>query len=236
MQEKISCVFPVMNRNDRIEEVVPTWLDCDEVGEVLIVDWSSKEPVANLKIIKHPKIRVIRVEDEECFLSLSFSINLGIMMARYDNILKLDRDYKLVNKNFCKILFRNSGKNHFLCGTVPYQDHLCYFGLSYFHRDNFYKIGGFNENFIGWGGEDIDFYERLEKIGVERSVVLNIKDFVYHIPHDENLRVANHKYKDTKFSIEHNKIVGSKEQDFVMSKYELLSADDKVTTLSRIKS
>lgn len=126
--------------------------------------------------------------------------------------------------------------SHFFCGTVPDKDHLCYFGLGYFHRDNFYKIGGFNENFIGWGGEDIDFYDRLEKIGIERSVILNIKDFVYHIPHDENLKVVNHKDKNTKFSIEYNKVVGSKQNDFIMSKYELLSADDKVTTLRRVKN
>lgn len=234
MRQKISCVFPVMNRNDRVEEAVPTWIECEEVGEIVIVDWSSKDPVSNLKITNHEKVRIVRVEDEQYFLSLSFSMNCGVLMSKYDNILKLDIDYKLTNKNLLKILHRNSGTKHFFCGTVPDPDHYCYWGLSYFNRNSFLKIGGFNENFIGWGGEDVDFYDRLEQIGVERTVILNIKDFVYHIPHDENLRVENHKFKDTKFSNDHNGNLSKQGNKFILSKYEKISDDGKTMSLKRI--
>lgn len=36
-------------------------------------------------------------------------------------------------------------------------------------REALLAIGGWDENFVGWGGEDIDLILRLEQIGVERA-------------------------------------------------------------------
>jgi len=48
----------------------------------------------------------------------------------------------------------------------------------YISRGNFEKIGGFDEAFKGWGGEDIDFGLNLEKNGIK---IVNIpKAITYH--------------------------------------------------------
>ena len=38
----------------------------------------------------------------------------------------------------------------------------------------------------------------MEKTGLERVVVMNINNFIYHIPHGDDLRVANYPRKKTK--------------------------------------
>lgn len=240
MENKISVVFPVMNRNHHVAEAVPTWIEHEAIGEIILVDWSSKIPLhldENLKnIINHEKTRIIRVEKEEFFVNPALALNLGIDFAKYKNILKLDIDYKLKNNNILKILSRNKDSGHFFCGTVPEESARCFWGFCFFHIDDYNKIGGFNENFNGWGCEDADFYDRLEEVGVERTVVLNIQDFISHIDHDDSLRTENHSAKDKSVSNKSNGILSKSRLLFKKSKYELVEIQSNVVVLQRIKN
>jgi glycosyltransferase involved in cell wall biosynthesis len=53
-------------------------------------------------------------------------------------------------------------------------------------RMHLVEIGGFDDSFVGWGGEDIDFAYRLYKQGL--SFYVNDKAFVIHLPHDNSMR------------------------------------------------
>ena len=44
-QQGISIVTACMNREDFLVQALPSWLQIEEVNEVVIVDWSSKKPV-----------------------------------------------------------------------------------------------------------------------------------------------------------------------------------------------
>lgn len=238
MNTKISAVFPVMNRNDHVSQVLPSWIASDLVDEIVLVDWSSTlaihEDILCEDICKNEKVRIIRVENEKFFLSPSFALNLGIDMCRYDNILKLDIDYKLVNLNLLKILERNARPGHFFCGTVPEKELNCYWGFAFFHRKDYERIQGFNENFRGWGGEDVDFYDRLESTGAERTVVLNIRDFIQHLDHDDESRVANHEIKVLKDSNNANGLIAHTNPVWNKARYNLLKADGKIVFLRRL--
>lgn len=60
-----------------------------------------------------------------------------------------------------------------------------YTALSIIPRDKFFIIGGFDETFMGWGGEDIDIGYRLSFYGQ----LLISKDIqAIHIPHDRNVQ------------------------------------------------
>ena len=239
MNKKITAVFPVMNRNQHVCETVPSWISCEEIAEIVLVDWSSRNPIhmdENFKnIYKNKKVKIIRIENEQYFLNPSFALNIGIDMSNGNNILKLDIDHKLINKNLLKILTRNSNPGHFFCGTVPRQEFNCYWGFSFFHRLDYEKIGGFNENFRGWGGEDADFYDRLEKAGNERTVVLNITDFIQHLDHNDELRVENHDIKDMNKSNYSNGLLSKNGLLFEKSKYNIININDNLVVLERIK-
>lgn len=52
--------------------------------------------------------------------------------------------------------------------------HLCGFGGNFaVHRDSLLAIGGFDEAFIGWGGEDLAFAEQALQAGYEIHFVLD---------------------------------------------------------------
>ncbi len=56
-----------------------------------------------------------------------------------------------------------------------------------FFRDDFLRVNGFNEDFIGWGREDTEFVVRLLNAGVRRYNV-RFNSIAYHLYHVENTR------------------------------------------------
>lgn len=207
----LSIVFPVMNRTEILCQSVPTWLDNDFVDEIIIVDWSSNIPIYNdertSSIISNSKIRLIRVDKEKFFLTPSLSLNLGILRASNDNILKLDIDYKLINKKFFDNISKlkpTLKKNFFVmdsatCSDNP--DNICLTGFVFFHRSYFLTVNGYNENLSGWGFEDLDLYDRMSP-EAQKFIIKDIDKYIYHIPHSDKLRTINHidynlNHKDT---------------------------------------
>ena len=225
----ISLIVPVMNRSDRVIPCLETWINHPQIDEILIVDWSSTNPIKTdpdlTSITNHHKTKIVRVNDEKSFVSMSFSLNVALNHAKYDHILKCDIDYKLINPELINIFQREQDKNHFYCGTIP--NKWDFHGFSFFKKENAIKINGYNEKFRGWGWDDEDFYRRLEKIGLERIVIMNIEEFLYHIPHDDSLRTANYpenqqlKHKTNR----QNEIISLEEDVGQISKYTTIKEE-----------
>lgn len=193
----LSLVFPVMNRTEILLQTVPTWLKSKQFNELIIVDWSStpslidNDSILSL-IAQDSRIRIIRVQNEDFFLTPSYSLNLGITKAKNDNILKLDIDYQLVTDDFFDHLHKiiNYLDRYFFIADGDYCD-ISLTGFVFFHRSHFLKLNGYNENFRGWGFEDLDLYDRMSKI-VQQTKIKNIEKFIHHLPHDNKLRQLNH--------------------------------------------
>ena len=160
----ISLVVPVMNRSDRIIPCLSTWIDHPAIDEVLIVDWSSSQPINTdsslISITEHPKTIIIRVVGEESIICMSFSLNVGCFYAKHDHIIKCDIDFQLKNTELVEVFKRSQGKKHFFCSTIPkkYDFH----GFCFFEKKYFVEVNGYNEKIRGWGFDDEDFYRRLE--------------------------------------------------------------------------
>ena len=64
-----------------------------------------------------------------------------------------------------------------------------------FWREDLFEVNGFNEDFVGWGGEDSEFGARLINLGCKRRD-LRFKAIGYHIHHEGASRAMldkNHK-------------------------------------------
>ena len=61
------------------------------------------------------------------------------------------------------------------------------------------KVDGYDDAIIGWGGEDIDFYNRLEAVGCTR-VELSSDALQTVIQHESALRTQNYEFKSMKTS------------------------------------
>jgi hypothetical protein len=79
--------------------------------------------------------------------------------------------------------------NNFLPISRPSRSGFYAGGVVILHRGVFEKLGGWDERFVGWGGEDDQFNTKLIKLKVSKFV--NQTSFAYHLPHPKANHSAN---------------------------------------------
>jgi FkbM family methyltransferase len=139
-----------------------------------LVDSTTEE-----KAPYHPKInKYITLKDHRKF-NKSWCINVGVRNCKYDNILVLDADMLFGKDYFSKVMdfsklypkFFNGfnyislmpGRDNPVCRILPFNNQTI-IGGSWFTNKNFFfdELGGFNEDYFGYGGEDNDTGERVK--------------------------------------------------------------------------
>lgn len=189
----VSIVCAVMNRGDMLKTSLFSWLKYKEVGEIIIVDWSSKQELSWVLNVDE-RIKYIRVQDEDYF-NISQAYNLGIDHATKKYILKMDVDYVL--NPYYNFFERNQiAQGCFYAGNAkktswsnPVFSYLN--GLNYSRREDILRVEGYNENFQGYGHDDDELCEALQSKGLERLDIAY--DYsVIHMPHPQNFRTSNY--------------------------------------------
>jgi hypothetical protein len=247
----ISAVISSMNRTDRLIQMLPTWAEIEKISDIVIVDWSSKDPIIeneNIKNIlnKYNKIKIIRVENQKYFhLSKSYNIGFKYTNPKYQILLKLDVDYVSIKDSWIDCLslnFWTNGniyllKHYFITGSWKF--YRSSNGFLLVNKTDFKSINGYNEN-LGyiWGYEDVDLHKRLMQSKQKkdehfsRIEFFNIKDYMYHIPHDDELRTCNYLSKEKDHKI--NQEISEKQPNWIPQEYQLLSEEDKYIRISAI--
>lgn len=184
-----SLVTCAMNRTENLLKALPTWTACEGLDEIIIVDWSSRVPVADsiaAASLTDPRIRIVRVESEPRWI-LSYAFNLGFRFARGRRIVKTDADIKLQPDFFAR---NPLPQGVFVAGdwrkAAKGQEHIN--GFFYIHRTDLRRIRGFNEYITSYGWDDDDIYARMVEAGLERKCV-DLQS-IWHIPHDDALRLG----------------------------------------------
>lgn len=194
LKGNVSLVCCVMNREFMLMTSLFSWLRFKEIGEIIILDWSSKKDLSWVLDVDD-RIKYIRVEEEEHF-NISQAYNLAIDHATKDYVLKMDVDYIL--NPYYNFFLTNPIKQESFYGGIsegfnpekPMFAFLC--GILYIKKEDFYKAEGYNENYQGYGHEDHELYETLEKLNLKRLGVAC--DYsVMHTPHPQNFRTCNYK-------------------------------------------
>jgi hypothetical protein len=208
-----------MNRTDRLEKIIYSWVNVKEIEEIIICDWSSTVPIIeNKKILKYIKdynIKLIRVEEEK-FWHLCKAYNLAYDFTNPKNkiLLKIDVDYYNLNFNskFIKefIIDKNFLENEFLFGGYTGGPEI---GFTILNKKNF---DGYNENFkSAHGWDDIDLHKRLLNKNIKDIAIPNIKSIIFHIDHNDSLRIINTEIKrrDQNSDISEKTLLAIKEID-----------------------
>ena len=183
----ISLVTCCRNRSENLKKALPSWLELDDISEIIIVDWSSDTPLKrDLKLFldADERIRIVRVEEEEAWI-LTYAYNAGFRCASHVCILKADADIVIAPDFFDK---NKLSKGEFLAGNwrnVP-EDQAHINGFFLVCKADLADAGGFNEFITSYGWDDDDLYSRLTALGVRRSEI--DPDTIYHIPHDDEAR------------------------------------------------
>lgn len=192
---KVSVVCACMNRNAILRINLMSWLNFPQIGEIVIVDWSSNESLSHLTSLD-PRIKVVRVDNQKHF-NISQAFNLAIDCASLDYILKLDVDY-FMNPYYNFFDLHPINADVFYSGywrkmssdlPRPIFQHLS--GLCYSKRNILLSVNGYNEHFSGYGYDDCDLYRRIKKLN-KTQLYINYDYSTMHIPHEATHRIENY--------------------------------------------
>ena len=218
----ISIICACKNRYNALKLSLNSWLMFDEIKEVIIVDWSSDEPIDDLMKLDD-RIKIIRVDNKDHF-NLAQPLNLASSIVTGEYILKMDCDY-IINPYWNFFESYAIDQRSFLSGNhnykspeyldkdgVPIVDlmslnfseiceyvnsHSHYFqylkGLLFVSKENFLKIGGYDEDIESYGWEDGEIIRRLENLELEhRKISFDYR--LMHIPHPDRKRFEHSKH------------------------------------------
>jgi hypothetical protein len=202
----VSIVCGVMDREPHLLESLPTWLAHPEVGQVVIVDWSSKVPIelgsqtlgsqtlgsqtlGSQTLLDDPRVVVARVEGQRHWCPAK-SHNLGLRLATGSRILRLDADHQLKPSFFRKHPLSARAYFYSVDQTkLDGRDEIHLAGALYAWREDLLTVGGYNERIVTYGWEDNDLIERMQSWGFA-STPIDIET-LHHIPHTDDSRVVN---------------------------------------------
>jgi len=178
----ISLVVAVMNREENLIRTLSSWFDCKYIKEYIIIDYSSKKPISENKLIKtwskENNIQVIRVEGQETF-NLGTAYNLGIDFANYNKVLKIDADYQSLDSSWIEqFIIRCVDAKFFVRGQVEFGHDFS--GLCLIDKRNF---PSYREDLSGYGYDDIDAYIRYEEAGSTPIRFFDASKYIRHVGH-----------------------------------------------------
>ncbi len=184
----ITMYVHLMNRNRNVIRNLSNWL-AQDFDELILLDWSSQEPVATIPgIFDDKRLRIIRVERQETFIR-TIAQNLASRMARNRKIMKCDSDVEFKGDFFtAHPLF----PGEFWVGDWHHardmnERHL--HGNTYYHIDDFLRVNGYDERIYNYGQDDTNLKDRMVLASLSKRV-FNL-NFINHQQHDHSERVQN---------------------------------------------
>jgi len=187
-------------------KIVVSWLGqiikkTDEV-ELILVEQGESETVCLDELEKVTFPMKCKFVYKSGLFNKSWGYNIGAKMAKYDNLLFIDNDI-ILSRQALEIGFKLSSfvegvrfydrlyalseaETRNLEASLDYppktnrilRDFSVPGGFFLIKKDLFYKIGGWDEEFEGWGGEDDAFTHKLSK-----HLVAAVTIPAYHLNH-----------------------------------------------------
>lgn len=200
-KHRISFCTTCMNRAFHLEQTLPVNIsdnaDYDN-AEFVVLNYNSRDHLHEYILDTFPyemKKGVLKYfrTDKPTYFNNSHAKNCVSRLSSGDIICNLDAD------NFTGPGFANYINSRFVESKGVYLvsiDKLpstSVIGRVCLKKEDFYKVEGYDENMFGYGWEDIDFYNRLNLIGLNREYISGEK-FLNSIDHDSDSRYLNYQF------------------------------------------
>lgn len=170
-----------MGRLSQIQKTLP--LNLSQGYSIIFVDWSCPQKSGQWVKNIFPSVPVIEVKGERYF-SMSKPRNRGLELVETPFVAFLDGD-----------VFFKSRASQWMEETLKGRPRwaLLYGGSVVVPTDICREIGGWDECFEGWGGEDSEFWERM----LTRATQWNMPWSCWtRLAHSEESRVTYFRHKD----------------------------------------
>ncbi len=166
----VSIITACKNRKKALAISMASWMQFDEVEEIIVTNWNSDEPIDHLTILSE-KVKIINVKDEPYF-NQPQPLNLAASLVKSEYLLKLDCDH-ILNPYFNFFDFHKIEEKSFITGSNNLLQGLDFeflhplWGLLYVKTQIFKEIGGYNES-MGkyYAAEDDELAARLISYGL----------------------------------------------------------------------
>jgi hypothetical protein len=165
----------------------------------VVVDYSCPQGTAGWVEANFPQVRVVRVEGESGF-NLSRARNLGAQAADAPWLGFFDADI-LLDPGFASVVAPQLVPGRFF---RPHPVTIQTWGSIICHRDDFAAVGGYDEAYVGWGGEDDDLIAVLALAG--RQAAGFPAALLSEIPHSDQERTLYFDIKDRRVQSRINQI------------------------------
>ena len=162
----LSLITTCKNRLPHLKQTLPLMLQQPR-AEVIVVDYGCEQGTAAWVKENHSAAKLVEVNDDPVFCAAR-ARNMGAKNASHETLCFVDADV-FTHLEFAKWLELNQDPNSFYVYPDPKAVELV--GFLIVARGHFFKVGGYDEAFTAWGGEDSDLYERLAMIGLSQSSV-----------------------------------------------------------------
>ena len=196
--EHTLCYFTVvMNRLHHLKQTLPRNLADNNLATTrfLVLDYNSTDGLQEY-ILEHfhdelqsGKLEYHRYEHAKYF-SHSHSRNLAVKLTDAVYICNIDAD-NFTGQNFdhyLQLKFSHHPRAVVSALSNPQQVYGA-FGRMAARREDFIAVGGYDEDFLGYGFEDYDLVSRLQSYGLEK-VLIDSPVYLNTVYHDNNDRVA----------------------------------------------
>lgn len=151
----------------------------------VVVDYDCPDGTAAWVREKFPQVKLVQVENEPGFC-LARARNMGAKVAATPWLGFFDADLRLDPQFVSKVLPVLKPGYHYRADPLSRQT----WGSFICTREDFERVGGYDETYRGWGGEDDDLYDVLQMRNIKRAAFPAA--LVTEIPHPDEIRTRFH--------------------------------------------
>jgi glycosyltransferase involved in cell wall biosynthesis len=180
----VAFVTTSKGRLHHVKQTLPL-IAAQNPDEIIVVDYGCPDGTSAWVKCNFPAVKVVRVNDDPGFC-LSRARNIGAARSLSELICFIDADIKIGAGLIPWIKTSARSDAVYRAGLVNGRPNFETFGTAIIPRKIFVSIGGYDEVFRGWGGEDTDIYNRLRMSGVPSLAYL--PTFVSPISHGDDER------------------------------------------------
>lgn len=187
--KSITLIAACKNRKESLALSLPSWEGVNEVDEIVLVDWGSEShdwqdlPLLST-MVKSGRVSFIQVQNAGDW-ALSRAYNLAAQFALGKYLLRVDCDTHL-NPNFVALHPRPEPGKYFSVGwgTERDKNEEKLRGVWFALKDDFTKVGGYDERIVNYGYEDLDLYDRLHRIAGLEAKYIDLDSLRHNIAGD----------------------------------------------------
>jgi glycosyltransferase involved in cell wall biosynthesis len=193
MMAELCFITVCKGRLDHLKQVLPL-LAAEAGTETVVVDYGCPQGTRHWIRENFPGVKIVAIDDDPGFC-LTRGRNLGAAAATSARLCFIDADIQ-IQDGFVPWLLQNWQARHYFHAVHQRRD---LWGTVACSAEDFSQIGGYDEAIRGWGGDDDDFYMRLEETGCWLSPIP--ATLLEPIRHDDAERMQFYEIKDLMTSL-----------------------------------